>query len=100
MILGPLFVVVWLGLATGWFFFSLMAASMAYDGRAVTTRLHEALMILMFVGEAVVAVAGPIGGAAFVFTTHGPALWQAFWIALAVGAVLQVGGISRIAKGM
>lgn len=100
MILGPLFVVVWLGLATGWFFFSLMAASMAYDGRAVTTRLHEAMMILMFVGEAVVAVAGPIGGAAFVFADHAPLLWRIFWITLAVGALLQLGGLSRLAKGM
>lgn len=100
MIIGPLFVVVWLGLAIGWFFLSLMAASMAYDGRAVTTRLHEALMILMFLGEAVVVLAGLIGGAAFVFADHAPLLWRIFWITLAVGALLQVGGITRLAKGM
>ncbi len=95
MIAGIVFIVVWLGLAGVWFIMSLMAGTMANDAGTVAPSLHASLLILMLVGELVVAGAGVVGGCAFIFAAHGPILWKVFWILLVVGGLMQAGAITR-----
>jgi hypothetical protein len=90
MILGIVFTVVWLALAAVWFVMSLMAGAMANDAGTVASEVHARLLITLMVGEALVAVAGPLGGAALAFAASAGLLWKLFAAALILGVVLQV----------
>jgi hypothetical protein len=93
MIVGILFIVVWLALAGAWFVVSGMVGAMANDSGSVDSGFHANMLILLMIGELVVAVAGVLGGSSFVFATVGAGLWRAFWILLAVGILLQVAAV-------
>lgn len=93
MITGIVFVVVWLALAAVWFVMSSMAGLMANDSGSVDSGFHAAMLVVLMLGELVVAIAGVLGGCSFVFAEAGAALWKAFWILLAVGILLQAAAI-------
>lgn len=95
MIVGIVFIVVWLGLAGLWLVMSTMAGAMANDAGTVSSSLHAAMLLLLFAGELVVAIAGVLGGCSFIFAAHGAFLWKAFWILLTLGVLMQVGAIAR-----
>lgn len=93
MIAGIIFIGVWLAAAALWFVLSTMAGVMANDSGSVGSSFHAAMLIILVIGEAVVALAGVLGGASFIFTGAGATLWKTFWILLAVGAVMQITAI-------
>lgn len=95
MFIGIVFIVVWLALAGVWFLMSFMAGAMANDSGSVASEIHGRMLILLLLGELVVAIAGVLGGSSFIFQSHGPFLWKAFWILLAVGVVMQVVAVVR-----
>ncbi len=100
MFVGIAFIVVWLGLAAVWFVMSAMAGAMANDSGSVSSDLHARMLILLALGELVVAIAGVLGGCSFIFADHGALLWKAFWILLALGVAMQVGAIARFIMAM
>jgi len=90
---GLVFIVVWLALCAVWFVMSTMAGAMANDSGTVDSSFHAAMLITLVLGELVVAIAGGLGGASFIFAGVGAGLWKAFWILLAIGILMQVGAI-------
>jgi hypothetical protein len=90
---GIAFVVVWFGAAGLWAGLSLMGGVMADDAGRVSSDRHATLLVVLLVGEAVVALAGIAGGAAFFLPDHRATLWWVFAGLVAVGAALQIGAV-------
>ncbi len=87
---GIIFIVVWLGAAGVWAMMSAMGGVMANDAGRVDPEHHLLMLIVMFAGEALVALAGICGGSAFFLPTMRATLWWSFAGLLVVGAALQV----------
>jgi hypothetical protein len=87
---GIAFIVVWLAAAAVWAMMSLMGGLMANDAGRVDPDRHLMLLIVLVVGEALVALAGVAGGSAFFVSSLRATLWWSFAGLLVVGAALQV----------
>ncbi len=87
---GIAFIVAWLGLAGVWAVMSLMGGVMANDAGRVGADRHATLLVVLLIGEVLVALAGVSGGLAFFLPDHRATLWWTFAGLLAAGAAMQI----------
>lgn len=87
---GIAFIAVWLAGAGAWAIASLMGGAMANDAGRVDPDRHFLLLVVLFAGEALVALAGIAGGSAFFLPSLRSTLWWSFAGLVVVGAALQI----------
>ena len=90
MLGGVAFVVIWLAACGLWAMMSLMGGVMANDAGTVSSNRHATLLVVLFVGEAIVAIAGVVGGAAFFLPAMRATLWWTFAGLLVLGVGAQI----------
>lgn len=90
VVAGIVFIVVWLAAAGAWAVASAMGGLMANDAGRVAADRHLLFLVVLFAGEAAVALAGIAGGTAFFLPALRSTLWWSFAALLVVGAALQI----------
>lgn len=100
MITGILFIVFWLAAAAVWFVLSMSAGTMANDAGGASSELHARMLFLLAIGQILVAIAGILGGASYLFVGIGGTLWKTFWLLLAIGIAIQIIAVFRLFSAM
>ena len=87
---GVGFMVLWFAGAAVWALMTLMSGAMANDAERLPADRHTSLLLVMFAGEALVALAGAPAGLAFFWTgARAPLLWTIAGL-LVTGLALQI----------
>ena len=90
---GIAFIGIWLAGAAVWAVMSLMGGVMANDAGRVAAERHTVLLVVLMIGEILVALAGISGGSAIMVPALRSTLWWTFAGLLVVGLALQIGAV-------
>jgi hypothetical protein len=90
VVLGVLFMAVWIVGHVIWATMALMGTAMANDSGAATSEAHVSLMGGVLGGQVVAGLAGIPGGLAFFWRGARKGLWVLFGVLFVSGAVWQI----------
>lgn len=93
---GIAVIVVWLAGAVVWGVMSIMSTAMANDAGTIAPELHARMLILLVIGEVLVAIAGVALGLSIPWDAKHDLLMTMFWWLLGVGVAAQVFAIGRL----
>ncbi|MER2607142.1 MAG: hypothetical protein ABTQ29_15020 [Siculibacillus sp.] len=93
---GIAVIVVWLAGAAVWGVMSVMSTAMANDAGTIAPELHARMLVLLVIGEVLVAIAGVALGLSIPWDARHDLLMTVFWWLFGVGAAAQVYAIGRL----
>ena len=93
---GIAVIAVWLAGAVVWGVMSVMSTAMANAAGAIAPELHARMLILLVIGEVLVAIAGVALGLSIPWEAKHDLLMTMFWWLLGVGVAAQVFAIGRL----